>query len=115
MIIVVYCHECGTKNEDDAEYCSKCGSSLKGNSDPMDERHRRRNDYRYRHRNECFGLPHGGLIIGILFGVLLILFGLSSYYGFAIWDYIWPIVIVIVGILIIISAIYNYTRRRGEY
>ena len=49
-----------------------------------------------------------------IFGVLLILFGLSSFYGFAIWDFIWPIVIVVVGILIVLSAIYNYTRRRSD-
>ena len=34
---MVYCHKCGTKNEDDAEFCSKCGSLLKENND---------NDYR---------------------------------------------------------------------
>ena len=112
---MVYCHECGTKNEDNAEFCSKCGSSLKGNGDHYDGRRRRRGDYRYRQRNECFGLPHGGLIVGLIFGVLLILFGVSSIYGFAIWDFIWPIVIVVVGILIILSAIYNYTRRRSDY
>jgi hypothetical protein len=112
---MVYCHECGTKNEDDAEYCSKCGSSLKENGDPRDEKRHRRSDYRYRQRNECFGLPNGGLIVGILFGALLILFGISSVYGFAIWNYIWPIVIVVVGILIIASALYNYTRRRTDY
>ena len=112
---MVYCHECGTKIEDDAEYCSKCGSSLKENTDPRDERRLHRNEYRYRHRNECFGLPHGGLIVGIFFGALLILFGISSIYGITIWNYLWPIVVIIIGILIITSAIYNYTRRRGEY
>lgn len=109
---MVYCHECGTKNDDDAEYCSKCGSSLKGNGDDPDERHRYRRDYRYRQRNECFGLPYGGLIVGIIFGVLLILFGISSIYGFALMRYIWPIIIVIVGILIIAGAITSYSRRK---
>jgi uncharacterized membrane protein YvbJ len=103
---MVYCHDCGTKNEEDAEFCSKCGSSLK-EDDNMD----RRRDDRYRHRNECFGLPNGGLIVGIIFGVLLIIFGLSTYFGFDVWKYIWPIVIVLVGVLIIASAIYNYSRR----
>lgn len=27
---MVYCTKCGKKNEDDAEYCSKCGTSLTG-------------------------------------------------------------------------------------
>ena len=109
---MVYCKDCGTKNDDDAEYCSKCGSSLQGNGDRPDERHRHHGDYRYRQRNECFGLPNGGLIVGIIFGALLILFGISSIYGFAFWRYVWPIVIVIVGILIIAGAITSYNRRR---
>ncbi len=30
---MVYCHNCGTKNDDDAEFCSKCGEPLKDVSD----------------------------------------------------------------------------------
>jgi uncharacterized membrane protein YvbJ len=109
---MVYCHECGTKNEENAEYCSKCGSSLK-ESDDRDERYRHHHrDQRYRHRNECFGLPNGGMIVGLLFGILLILFGVSAYYGVSLWRYLWPIIIVIVGILIIAGAISDYARRR---
>ena len=26
---MVYCWKCGTKNDDDAEFCKKCGSNLK--------------------------------------------------------------------------------------
>jgi len=107
---MVYCHECGTKNDDDAEYCSKCGTSLK-DSDDRDEIYRRRRERRHRHRNEFFGLPNGSMIVGLLFGILLILFGVSSFYGIALWRYIWPIIIVIVGILIVAGAISNYARR----
>jgi hypothetical protein len=108
---MVYCHKCGTKNEDEAEFCSKCGSSLKEDDNYSERRHRHRRDDGFPPRGECFGLPHGGLIVGILVGALLILFGLSSIYGFAIWEFIWPIIIVIVGILIISGALYNYSRR----
>jgi uncharacterized membrane protein YvbJ len=108
---MVYCHECGTKNEDDAEYCSKCGSSLK-NRDDREERYHHRHDRRYRHRDEAFGLPNGGMVVGLLFGLLLILFGISAYYGISLWKYLWPIIIVVVGILIIADAISNYARRR---
>ena len=109
---MVYCHECGTKNEEDAEYCSKCGASLK-ESDDRNRRYRHHHrDRRYRHRNEIFGLPNGGMIVGLLFGILLILFGVSAYYGVSLWRYLWPIIIVIVGILIIAGAISDYARRR---
>ncbi len=104
---MVYCEECGKQNEEDAEYCSKCGNTLKG-----DNHRRRSRDYRQRQRDECFGLPHGNIIAPLIIGVILILVGLSSVYGFEIWRYIWPAIIVIVGLLIIIGAIYN-TRRRN--
>ena len=107
---MVYCHECGTKNDDDSEYCSKCGTSLK-DSDDRDARYRRRRERRHRHRNEFFGLPNGSMIVGLLFGILLILFGVSSFYGIELWKYIWPAIIVIVGILIVAGAISNYARR----
>jgi hypothetical protein len=107
---MVYCHNCGTKNDEGVEFCSNCGSSLKVSADYKGDRGDSMDD-RLRQRNECFGLPHGGLIVGLLFGSLLILFGISSIYGFDIWMYIWPIVIIIVGILIIAGAIYSYTHR----
>lgn len=95
---MVYCHKCGTKNADDAEYCSKCGTPLKD-----DERH----SYK-KQRDECFGLPHGSLIAGLFFGILLILFGISSIYGWDIWQFIGPFIIIFVGILILLGAIYRY-------
>jgi uncharacterized membrane protein YvbJ len=86
---MVYCHECGTKNDEEAEYCSKCGALLK-NSDDRDVIYRHRRDRRYRNRNEYFGLPNGGMVVGLIFGVLLILFGVSSFYGIELWKYNGP-------------------------
>ena len=105
---MVYCEECGTQNEDESEYCSKCGNPLK-----EDKHHRRSRDYRQRQRSECFGLPNGNIIVPIIIGVILILIGLSSVYGFEIWRYIWPAIIVIIGLLIIIGAIFR--ARRTNY
>ena len=101
---MVYCDKCGAKNDEESEFCSKCGTELK-------EGNRRRHNYNYRQREECFGLPYGSLIVGIIVGILLVLFGLSAIYGFNIWTYIWPIIIIIIGILIIAGAIYRYSKR----
>ncbi len=120
---MAYCDKCGNNNPEDAEYCSKCGISMNDDNDRDrygEDRDRYRGDRRryredrYRYRNECFGLPHGGLIVGILIGLFLILLGLSSIYGFSLFQYIWPIIIIIVGLLIILSAIYRYTQRNRE-
>jgi len=101
---MVYCDRCGAKNEEDAVFCSKCGSELK-------EGGHRHHKGHYKQRDECFGLPHGGLIAGLIFGSLLIIFGLSSIFGWTIWNYIGPIIIVIIGVLIVLGAIYRYQNR----
>jgi len=105
---MVYCEECGKQNEEDAEYCSKCGNPLK-----EDKHHRRSRDYKRRQREECFGLPYGNIIVPIIIGVILIIVGLSSVYGFNAWVYIWPAIIIIVGLLIILGAILR--ARKSEY
>jgi len=104
--MMVYCHNCGTKNEDDVEYCSKCGTLLK-----EDVERRYRPKHRQRQRDECFGLPHGNMILPIIIGVILILAGLSSIYGFEFWQYLWPVIIVLIGLLIIVGAIYGARRK----
>jgi len=63
-----------------------------------------------RSRDECFGLPRGGSIFGILLGLIIILWGLGSIFGWNI-DY-GPIFIVIIGALIVAGAIYGLSRRR---
>jgi uncharacterized membrane protein YvbJ len=114
---MVYCHNCGTKNEDDAEFCSKCGEPLKDVRDYDDDRyhrrHRHRDDRYYRQRNECFGLPHGNIVGPLIAGVILILIGIASFTGFQdIWTYIWPAIIIIVGLMIIVGAMYGAQRRK---
>lgn len=61
--------------------------------------------------DECFGIPRGGTVVGIFFGFIIALAGLSllakEVYQIDIpW---WPIVIILIGALIITGAIY---RRR---
>jgi uncharacterized membrane protein YvbJ len=114
---MVYCHNCGTKNDDDSEFCSKCGEPLKDVRDYDRRRHHR--DHHHRERDECFGsdkngcfgLPHGNIIGPVIAGVVLILIGISSIYGFDIWNVFWPVLLVILGILILAGAIYS-TRKR---
>lgn len=66
---MTYCPKCGTKNEDDAEYCKKCGAPLditkKGYEKNMDKRC----------EEECAG-GKGGRGWAIFWGVIIILVGL---------------------------------------
>ena len=98
---MVYCTKCGTKNEEDAVVCVKCGASLVAR--PAWRRERRRPE------EECFGLPHGGIIAALVIGIIIILAGISSLPGIEIeW---WPFLIIIFGILIVAGALYSYSRR----
>jgi hypothetical protein len=102
---MVYCSECGTQNEEGTEFCVKCGAAL------YPERGRRRRPERYKKREaECFGLPRGGAIFGLLIGAIIILAGLRELMGWRI-DF-GPFAIIAVGLLILAGAIYGLTQRR---
>ena len=111
---LVYCTKCGTKNEDDAAECIKCGAALQI-SRPVRRYRSDDNCFGPRERrhmeDECFGLPHGGAIVGIIFGIIIIILGLAIYSGVQLWDYLGPMILVIVGILIIAGAFYGMRRR----
>jgi len=96
---MVYCTKCGTKNEEDAAVCVKCGEPLAAH--PPWRRARPRPE------EECFGLPHGGAIAGLVIGIIIILVGLSSLLHIDIL----PLIIIIFGVLVLIGALYRYSRR----
>lgn len=100
---MVYCVKCGTKNPDEAQVCSKCGAQLYTTGE---SRHYRRME------NECFGLPGGGMIAGIVIGLIIILAGVSFlvqqvYHIDIPW---FPIVIIVFGVLILAGALYRRSR-----
>ena len=101
---MVYCTKCGTKNEEDATVCVKCQQPL---GSYQTKRHERR-----RREDECFGLPHGGAIVGLIIGIIIVLWGISSFADIDFGEYFWPAIIIIFGTLIVAGALYTFTRRR---
>ncbi|MGD2066408.1 MAG: zinc ribbon domain-containing protein [Candidatus Bathyarchaeota archaeon] len=99
---MVYCTKCGTKNEDDAEVCTNCNEPLVGR--PRIRRERRQKE------SECFGLPHGGSIAGLVIGFLIILWGLTSVLDIDLP--LWSFIIIIFGTLMVAGAIYSMGRKR---
>lgn len=106
---MVYCPKCGTQNEDKAEYCVKCGATLQTGT------YASRLSERRRAEKECFGLPHGGAIVGLAIGVIVLLWGIltlahnmnwipSADFGF--------IALIVFGVLLIAGAVYGITRRK---
>jgi uncharacterized membrane protein YvbJ len=110
---LVTCQACGGTNDEDAEFCAKCGASLH----PTTTRKSQRTDCfggPEAPEDECFGLPYGGAICGIIIGFFIILWA-SSYFIpqiailLANW---WFLFIGIIGVLMIAGAIYSISRRR---
>ncbi len=107
---MVYCAKCGTKNEDDAEFCKKCGTSLtgsiKGNEKDDD--------------CVCSGSKQNPLV-PVFWGIVVILIGLWIVITFVIPDsYLpaglqnftfWPLVILIVAISVILTGFRIITKR----
>jgi len=110
---MVYCTKCGTKNEEDVKYCTKCGANLGVSREKKLERRAEEwgEQFGKRAEEECFGLPHGGAIVGLIIGIIIILVGLSQLPGIDFGEYIWPLIIIVFGILLVAGAIYGYSRR----
>ena len=108
---MVYCAKCGVKNEDDAKFCLNCGIPLY----PEKSKERYGDTCfgkRERHVEEdCFGLPYGGAIAGIIIGIFIIFLGLAIALRQDIWQWIGTFIILVIGTLIIAGAIYGLRRK----
>ena len=65
-------------------------------------------DY-YKRRRPIF--PYGRIIFALIIGIILIFAGISALLGIDIWQYFWPIIAILLGILIIIGAIFGRHKR----
>lgn len=68
-------------------------------------------DFGKRMENECFGLPHGGSIAGLIIGAIIIVVGLSMALGIEIRNYLWALIIIAVGALIVVGTLYSLRRK----
>jgi len=57
----------------------------------------------------CFGARRGIPILGVIFGILIIIAGvislLEDVYLWASWDRLWPVIIIAFGLLIVVNAL----------
>ena len=129
---MVYCVKCGTKNAEGAFHCTQCGANLGVSREKRLERSAKEWGEQFGRRAEewgeqfgkraeegCFGLPHGGLIVGLIAGIIIIILGLSFVPGLIPSEVrevadplFWPVIMIILGLLIVAGALYQYSRRR---
>ena len=112
---MVYCSKCGTQNDEDAVHCSSCGepmSSTHHKSSNWEEELETRAEefgeraehFGRRMEDECFVLP------GIIFGLAIILVGLSRIMG---WSFdLWPLAVIVFGVLMVAGSIYQRSRKK---
>jgi uncharacterized membrane protein YvbJ len=107
-INLITCPKCGSSNKDDSRFCASCGSAL------YVERAKKRDDCFGPNEPEkaCFGLPYGGVIIGIVIGLFIVILGLAQLAGQNISAYIGPFILILIGVLIVVGAIYGLSKRR---
>jgi len=118
---MVYCTKCGAENEEGASTCVSCGESLQasraGRRGWEEELEVRAEEFGERAERwgrsmerECFGLPEGNTIIGVLFGLAIILVGARELFD---WNIdLGPFAAIVVGVLIIAGVLYNQSKGR---
>jgi hypothetical protein len=123
---MVNCPKCSTKNDEAAVYCINCGAKLDRSKDESWDKHIEKWGENFGKRAEkwgdnfgrrtdrgCFGLPHGGLVFGLLIGAIVILVGIFALLsGLESLRFFWPLLIVVFGLMIAAGALYSLTRRR---
>jgi hypothetical protein len=63
--------------------------------------------------DECFGLPQGRTIVGLLIGIIVILWGISQVPGiFPEGFEFWWLILIVIGALMIAGSIYRFGRGR---
>ena len=127
---MVYCHKCGTQNKEDVKFCINCGINLDTREEVWERRieewgeefgrraEKWGEQFETRVEDECFGLPHGGAIVSILFGIIILIVGLYFVPGLiptevreSVEQYFWGLIIIVVGVLIVAGSLYRYRRR----
>jgi len=107
---MTYCSRCGTKNDEDADFCKKCGESLAG----IIRGHEKDDDC------VCAGSKQNPFV-PVFWGIVVILFGLwiifsfvipSSYLPMGMHDFsFWGLIVLIIAIAIILTGFRILTKR----
>lgn len=132
-----YCPKCGNKIDETMVFCPRCGASLKGAPPPSQAApvppppYRRRDEKsekgekqekkekdeepEKREKNEKGEHSFVGFLIGGLILITLGLFSLLRFTGFYTSGESWAVMLLIIGVIIIIGAVYVALIARRRY
>jgi len=133
-----YCPKCGSKISEEMTFCPNCGASLKTvqpavaaqptapprgekaekgekqekhEKEARDQREKREKGEKHEKRQYGFAGPLIGGLILIFFGLMLFI-SLTTNIG---WGILWAFFVVVIGIIIIIGAIYAATMASRKH
>jgi uncharacterized Zn finger protein (UPF0148 family) len=123
--VMVYCPKCGTQVEDNMTFCPRCGAPLKAEAtaravqrnekaekqEKGEKQEKREPEKGEKHEKGQFGFI-GWLIGGLILIALGAMAFLSVYYNFVNLAAAWAIFLLVIGIIIIIAAIYFATTAK---
>jgi len=108
--LMPYCPKCGTEVREEMAFCPKCGAPLKGPpAGYRPEKAEKSEKEEKREKTEKYEKREFGVIGPLIGGLILIFLGLMFYLqliGYRVWEIAWALFLVIIGIIIIIGAIY---------
>jgi len=96
---LVYCPKCGSENADDVLFCHNCSTRLKA----MRYSRNRSSD------EICFGGEKNSHIWGLIIGLLIIFWGLTTLFrdvfDWFTWNQVWPFFLVMIGFYVVYTNI----------
>jgi len=125
-----YCPKCGNKVDETMAFCSRCGESLKGTppSQAPPSAYRRRDEKSEKNekqeknehqekgeKNEKGEQGFVGFLIGGLILITIGLFSLLQFSGYYTSGGSWAVMLLIIGVIIIIGAVYVAIIARKRY
>jgi zinc-ribbon domain len=129
-----YCPKCGSKLDEGMSFCPKCGAPVnvaQGPTAPGAPTAQTRREYRRREKDEEKGEKHekeekgekgekgeGGFLAPLVGGLILVFLGVVWWLGMNgmfEWRILWALFIVLVGIVIIIAAVYGALVLRKRH
>jgi hypothetical protein len=130
-----YCPKCGNKVEENMTFCPRCGASLKAEAPgqaapaPAPQRGEKaekgekqekpeKQEKQEPEKGEKHEKGEYGFIGWLIGGVILILIGffaLLQFAGYLSWGAGWALVLLVIGVIIIIAAVYLTGMARRRY
>jgi uncharacterized membrane protein YvbJ len=118
-----YCPKCGSKIEEEMSFCPKCGAPLKVQQATAEARATYRKEEKAekgekREKTEKHEKHEYGFLGPLIGGLVLIFIGAASYLEITkAYDsrVIWAFFFVLIGVLIIVGAIYGYTMATKRH